>query len=216
MAFLNSFIFPTKISRGSQGGPRWATEVVVTDGGYEYRNQPWAYPLHDYDVAYGVKTIVDLETLLAAFHSARAMTDAFRYLDPLDSKSCARDSTPAYTDQTIISSATGGETTAQLIKTYSYGGVTLDRKITRPYGTVYLGINSVEKTEDTHFTVDKTTGVIDFTGGSSPNGALTASDVVTAGFTFHVPVRFNTNTMPITLQEYTYGNASVPLTEIRE
>lgn len=216
MAFNNSFIFPTKISSGSQGGPRWATEVVTTDGGHEFRNQPWAYPLHDYDVAYGVKTIADLETLVAAFHGARAMLNGFRYVDPLDSKSCARDSSPSYTDQTIVESATGGETTAQLIKTYSYGGVTLDRKITRPYGTVSLGINGTEKTEDTHFTVDKTTGVIDFTGGSSPNGALTATDTVTAGYTFHVPVRFDTNTMPITLQEYTYGSASVPLTEIRE
>ena len=210
MAFNNSFIFPTKISRGSQGGPRWATEVVIVDSGYEYRNQPWSSPLHEYDVAYGVKTIGDLETLLDAFHSAKGMLHGFRYLDPLDSKSCARDSNPTYIDQIIVSSAAGGETTAQLIKNYTYGGASISRNITRPYGTVLIGKNGSPLNLTTDYTVNLTTGVVTFV---TP---LTIGDTITAGYTFHVPVRFNTNTMPITLQEYTYGSASVPLTEIRE
>lgn len=216
MAFLNDFIFPTGISAGSSGGPRWAAEVTVTDGGHEYRNQPWSYPLHDYDAAYGVKEVPDLEQLQAAFNVARGMFNAFRYRDPLDWKSCARDGTPAYDDQVLLASAAGGETTVQLIKNYVVGGVTLPRKITRPFGITMLGINGTELTEGVEYSIDKTTGLADLTGGTAPHGALGASDQVTGGFQFHVPVRFASNTLSVRLQEYTYGSASVPLVEIRE
>jgi uncharacterized protein (TIGR02217 family) len=216
MAFLNDFIFPTDISINSSGGPKWATEVSINDSGYERRNQPWAYPLHDYDVAWGIKDITDLERLISAFHAAKAMLHAFRFRDPLDWKSCSRNSTAAYDDQVILASATGGEETLQLYKTYIYGNSSMERRITRPFDFVKLGINSVEKTENTHYTVDYETGLIDLTAGSSPHGALTATDEVTAGFHFHVPVRFNTNRLPIQLREYELGSARVPLVEVRE
>jgi len=217
MSFLNSFIFPREISMNAQGGPRWATEVTINDGGYETRNQPWSYPLHDYDVGWGVKTVPDLELIVSAFHGARGMLHAFRYEDPLDWKSCTRDDDIAEDDQTLIASADGGETSIQLIKTYTYtGGASMSRKITRPFDTVLLAINGATKTEGTHFTVDDTTGLIDLTGGTSPHGALTLADTVTAGFHFHVPVRFNTNSLPIRLGAIHYGETEIPLVEVRE
>jgi len=216
MSFYNDVIFPTGLSSGSAGGPRWAVEVSVNDAGYEERNNPWAYPLHDYDVAYGVKDIADLEELHSIFMIAQGMTHGFRFRDPLDWKSCARDSDPAFDDVVILGSAVGGETSLQVYKTYAYAGVETQRKITRIFGTMLLGINGSEKTAGTHFTINKQTGVIDLTGGSTPHGALSESDEVTAGFQFHVPVRFNSNSISIQLEEYTHGTASVPLTEVRE
>lgn len=215
MAFLNSLIFPSAIAFEAEGGPKWSTQITVNDAGYEFRNQPWTYPLHEYQVGW-IKTAEDVETLLSIYYAAKGMLHGFRFLDRLDYKSCSVTASPAYTDQTILASATGGEDEVQLVKNYTYAGTSLERKITRPYGTVYLGINGTQKTEGTHYTVDKTTGLVDLTGGTSPHGALSATDAVTAGYTFHVPVRFGTNNLPFKRYGKDIGSAEVPLVEVRE
>lgn len=212
---LDSLIFPTRISSPAVGGPVWAAEVNINDGGYEDRNNPWAYPMHRYDVQWGMKEVADLEDVRDFFHICRGKYYGFRFQDPLDYKSCDVNSEPAITDQLILT-ASGGETSVQLIKTYQRSGYSLERKITRPYGTLLLKVNSTTLTEGTEYTLDSTTGLIDLTGGSAPYGALTATDEVYAGYYFHVPVRFDTNELPVQLLAGDVGAAAVPLVEIRE
>ena len=60
------------------------------------------------------------------------------------------------------------------------------------------------------WTVDTTTGIVTF---SAPPAA---GVVITAGFEFDVPVRFDTDELPITLDIERMGSiASIPLIEIR-
>lgn len=211
MTIINDIVFPTGISSGSSGGPRWGGEVIITDSGWEQRNQRWTYPLHDYDAAYGIKTVADLEEVLTIFHVARATTYGFRYRDPLDFKSCARDSGVSANDQVLIDSAVGGETTAQLVKSYTYGSMTMTRKITRPIAaSVLVAKNGTPLAVDTDYTLDDTTGVITLTS------ALVATDSLSWGGQFHVPVRFDSNNLSIQLDEYTHGGTTVPLVEVRE
>lgn len=210
MAFLDDLVFPWEIGKPATGGPRWAVDVVVNDAGYEQRNCPWQYPLSSYEARWGIKSVADLETLVAIFHAARGMLHGFRYRDPLDWKSCPRNNDIAYDDQLLLENAAGGETEIQLIKNYSYAGYTVARKITRPFGAVPLGLNGSSLTEGVDYTVDLGTGKVTLV---TP---LVYGDDVTGGFSYHVPVRFDTNTLPVQLQEYEYGSASVPLVEIRE
>jgi len=216
MAFLTNLVFPEAISNPAVGGPVWNAEVTINDAGYEYRNNPWSYPLHRFDVRWGIKTTEDLEDVRDIFHVCKGKFNAFRFIDPLDFKSCAVNSTPAGTDQTVLASAAGGETTTQCIKTYTRSGYTVTRKITRLYNTPIVVLNSVTLTQGTEYTIDLDTGIIDWTGGSAPNGALTATDTVEMGYYFHVPVRFDINELPIQLQAGDIGATSIPLVEIRE
>ncbi len=209
--FIESPRFPDDISYGSRGGPGWSTTVIETDSGAEARNQRWSYPRHEFDVAFGVNTIVRMEALLSFFHVVAGRAIGFRYKDWLDYKSCARSATPAATDCAV---GTGDGTTAafQLKKVYTQGSYTRSRKILKPIAaTVLIAVAGTVKTVTTHYTLNDTTGVVTFTAGNIP----TAGQAVTAGFEFDLPVRFDTDRLSVNLNDYNSGAAQVPLIELK-
>lgn len=211
-AFIENAIFPTDISNGSVGGPTFSTFVQGVQSGYEQRIPVWPYGRHFYEVQYGVKTALQSQNLLYFFHSMLGKTYGFRYYDPMDNRSCDITDEPAADDQVLIASAIGGETTQQLFKSYNTGGQITNRPITKPIsGTVLLEINSVPQVETTNFTVDYTTGILTFVSPSS----LTASDLVTCGFKYHVPCRFDIDRLPMSLQGPLISNTRIPIIEIR-
>ena len=57
-------LFPVDISYGSAGGPQFSTDVVETISGFEQRNVNWSQARLRYNVAYGVRSAAQLETLL--------------------------------------------------------------------------------------------------------------------------------------------------------
>jgi uncharacterized protein (TIGR02217 family) len=62
------------------------------------------------------------------------------------------------------------------------------------------------------FTVSATTGVVQFQPGHVPG----AGDVVTAGFVFDVPVRFDTDRLEISVQGFRHGAIpNIPIVEVR-
>ena len=151
--------FPTDIAYGSRGGGGYRTTITETASGYESRNQDWASTRHRYNAAYGMRTHVQLEAVLAMFHAMRGRFHGFRFKDWLDYKSCDLADTPAATDQTL-GTGDGSDTTFQLVKLYTYSGETYSRTITKPVsGTVLVSIQDVT---DTRWTVDTTTGVVTF------------------------------------------------------
>ena len=108
----------------------------------------------------------------------------------------------------IIGTGDGATTVFQLAKTYSSQTQNQVRNITRPQpGTVIMAVNG---TLNTNWTVDDTTGLVTF--GTAPANAA----VITAGFWFYVPVRFDTDLLPVTIEDYGVGGAnSVKLIEVR-
>jgi uncharacterized protein (TIGR02217 family) len=211
MAFLD-VRFPTDIAYGSRGGPGYSTTVNQTWSGYESRQINWSLVRHRYNAAYGTRTQAQLEALLALFHAARGMGHAFRFKDWADFKSCAKEDTPAPTDQ-AIGTGDGATDTFQLVKVYDYGGQTYTRTITKPVsGTVRVAVDGSEKTLTTHFTVNLLTGIVTFTPGNIP----TAGQAVTAGYEFDVPVRFDIDTLDVSLDDWLMGAADAPLVEVRE
>lgn len=207
MSFIETPRFPTNISYGSSGGPKYQTQVVVTRSGREYRNADWELPLHQYDVAWGIREWTDLEVLLQWFHAMEARTHEFRFKDPLDFNSTGVEETIGDTDQTI---GTGDdtETEFQLIKNYTRGSQTFPRDITKPVtGTTVISFDDVS--QGAGWAVDTTTGLVTF------DSAPTVGVVIKAGFRFDVPVRFNTDELDNQLENYQAGTATVPLIEVR-
>ena len=75
-------------------------------------------------------------------------------------------------------------------------------------GTVALALNGVPQI--TGWTVNTTTGLVTFAAAPAPGIAITA------GFEFDVPVRFDTDTLDITLDFERLGSiTSIPLIEVR-
>jgi uncharacterized protein (TIGR02217 family) len=202
--------FPEDISSGSKGGPGFSTNVVTLDSGHEKRRIIWPLPRYSYDVVFGVKKPEQMEELIEFFYYMRGKAYGFRFKDPLDHKSCPVKEDAAADDQILVASATGGETTIQLIKTYSTLVGSIDRVINKPVeGTVVLEKNSTPLTETVDYTVDHATGIVTLVV------PLVATDEVTGGFEFDVPCRFDTDDLDISLNSALVGDTTIPVIELK-
>lgn len=204
--------FPTAISRGAQGGPERRTDVVTLGSGFEERNSRWANSRRIYNAGYGVKTLDDLHAVIAFFEERRGRLHGFRWRDHMDWKSCAPGAIPAAADQTL-GTGNGVLTTYQLKKTYGSLYAPWSRDIKKPVpGTVLIAVAGVAKTAGTHFTLDALTGIITFLSGQIP----TPGQLVTAGFEFDVPVRFDTDKLEVSVSGFRHGAIpNIPILEVR-
>ena len=79
--------FPANLSFGSIGGPERRTDVVTLANGFEERNTPWAHSRRRYDAGIGMRSLDDIETLIAFFEARRGQMYAFRWKDWSDYRS---------------------------------------------------------------------------------------------------------------------------------
>ncbi|MFC3118906.1 DUF2460 domain-containing protein [Jhaorihella thermophila] len=200
--------FPEDISRRARGGPERRTQVVTLASGEEERNASWANSRRRYDVAYGIRRADDLAIVVAFFEARNGRLYGFRFKDWADYKSCAPSQAPSATDQQI-GTGDGTTTTFQLVKAYSSGSQSWTRTITKPVAdSVTVAIDGVEQASG--WSVETTTGLVSF------DPAPATGAVITAGFEFDVPVRFDTDTLDVTLDFERLGSiTSIPLLEIR-
>lgn len=163
--------------------------------------------IHEYDVSQGIKTYADLTQVMAFAYAREGASFGFRFKDFLDFHSNPVDSSFKSTkdtrDQVLSSSMNGTDTTVQLVKRYTDGGVEHVRVIEKPVaGSVQIWFDGVLKTEGADYTVDTTTGVITFS--SAPAEGV----VVEASFEFDVPVRFPEgvqNSLEVNLRSFGAG-----------
>ncbi len=202
--------FPTSLSFGSVGGPQRLTEVVKLANGFEERNSPWAHSRRRFDAGAAMRSVDDLEQVVAFYEARHGQFYGFRWKDWADDKSCPALGDPDYQDQII---AYGDDVTAawQLMKVYRSGPHTYARPITKPVeGTVIMGIGDELQEEGVHYEVDHTTGIVTFF--HPPNGG----DPITACYEFDVPVRFDTDHLQVNLSSFHAGEVpSIPVIEVR-
>lgn len=195
--------FPSDISYGSSGGPEFSTTVAVLASGQEQRNSNWSLSRNRYNIAWGVKNSTQLTALLSFFYNRIGKAYGFRYKD--------------WSDFTITLGyiglgTAGGEDTFQIIKRYSSLGV-YDRTISKPIdGTLLVYVDGALQTETTHYVVDYETGIIVFESGAIPP----EGDAVTVTCEFDVPVRFDTDHLPTSIDNYGSRSAlDIRLIEVR-
>jgi len=199
--------FPTNIAFGSSGGPERRTEVVTLGSGGERRNARWAQSRRRYDAGYGVRSLADLHQVIAFFEERRGKLFGFRWRDRADDASAPPGTEPAPSDQPL-GTGDGAMTVFALKKTYGALHAPYERAIAKPIeGSVLLAVDGIA-TED--FAVDPTTGLVTLAEAPA-EGAI-----VTAGFRFDVPVRFDTDQLVINLAAFEAGEIpSIPIVEIR-
>jgi len=209
-AFIDE-AFPVDLAYGGSVGPQFSTTITETAGGFEQRNANWSQAKVKLDAGTGVQQQSDLAKLIAHFRAAAGRWAGFRCRDWSDYSSAADGGEESITadDQVLI--ACYGDTTGklwQLVKTYTAGGLQHVRKITRPVvGTVRISLNHVEQHEPA-FSIDYSTGIVTF-----PSRIYLS---VRAGFLFDVPMRYDSDTLSESMDDYLLGKASVPMVEIRE
>lgn len=199
MAFIETR-FPTDIAFGSAGGPEYSTDVVITQSGYEQRNANWSQARARYNVAHGVKSQPQLDTLIAFFRARKGRADGFRFKDWTDYRATAQ----------AIGTGTGSATVFQLVKTYVNGGITETRTITKPVtGTVNIYLNGTLQ-NGSAYALNSVTGTIIFV--SAPGSGV----AVSADFEFDVPARFDTDRLAATIDSYgSHSWHEIPIVEIR-
>lgn len=209
MAF-HEIRFPANLSFGSVGGPERRTEIVTLANGFEERNTPWAHSRRRYDAGVGLRSLNDVETLIAFFEARAGQLHGFRWKDWSDYKSCPPLAVPGPEDQ-LIGTGDGVTTAFQLQKTYISGLQSYTRPIRKPVaGTVVVAVAEDPKIEGLEFTVNVDTGQVSFT---LPPALGTR---ITAGFEFDVPVRFDTDTIQTSVASFQAGDVpTVPVVEIR-
>lgn len=202
--------FPASLSFGSSGGPERRTDIVTLANGFEERNTPWAHSRRRYDAGLAMRSLDDIETLIAFFEARQGQLYGFRWKDWADYKSCGVLEEPSAQDQ-VIGVGDGSTRGFQLQKTYRSGEQTYTRPIKKPVlGTVVVAVQGDRRDEGIDFTVDTTTGMVSFNAAPEPDATITA------GFEFDVPVRFDTDSVRVSVASFKAGEVpNVPVVEVR-
>ena len=178
---------PLGVALGAMGGPERMTDVVRLASGAESRNARWSRSRKRWEAGGTVMRTDQAQELVAFFEARSGRMRGLRFRDPLDWKSCAHSQAVSALDQPL-GSGDGASVSFQLRK-HSDAGV--ERVITKPVaGSVVVAIDGAV-TEA--FGVDVATGVVTFETAPG-DGAI-----LTAGFAFDVPVRFDADRMDLAL-----------------
>ena len=200
--------FPVALSFGSSGGPQRRTEIVTLTNGYEERNTPWEHSRRRYDAGLGLRSLADLQAVTAFFEARRGQLYGFRWKDWADWTSSTQGTAAQAGDQRI---GTGDATTRAFLLTKTYGDQagSYVRPIRKPVeGSVRIALDGIEAAEG--WSLDATTGSVTF------EVAPAEGIVVTAGFAFDVPVRFDTDRLSVSVESFDAGEApSIPVVEVR-
>ncbi|MFB9355101.1 DUF2460 domain-containing protein [Sneathiella chinensis] len=173
--------FPTRISYGAVGGPRFSTTVQILGSGHEQRNINWAEARREYSVDISPSRGQEWEAVLSFFHARRGRAYGFRLKDFADFQ----------LEQGVLGTGDGTTESFGIVKRYqdaeglAPGYERRLHKIVQDTATVYLDGTA----QFGNWTVDHQTGTVQFTTAPDPGAEIAVS------CEFDVPVRFDTDLM---------------------
>ncbi|MEM8849251.1 MAG: DUF2460 domain-containing protein [Pseudomonadota bacterium] len=192
MAHLN-IDFPPDVAAGAQANLERRDEVVQLSSGHEETNQRWTHARRSYAAGLGIRSAEDLARVVEIFEEVRGRANSFHFKDWLDWRSA-----PAHLPVTMLDQPLGigdGSTRGfQLVKRYGVVNPYL-RPIALPHpASLLVAADGVRVTD---FALSAVGGLVTF------DTAPAAGSVLTAGFTFDVPVRFASASLSV---EWAYFN----------
>jgi uncharacterized protein (TIGR02217 family) len=206
MQAFDDVLYPLALGRDAGVSAEFSTAIALTASGHERRGSHWSDARLHFDVGPGIRSEQELGTLIAFFRARRGAARGFRLRDPFDFSSHGMTGEPEPTDQ-LLGIGDGLAARFRLCKRYD-GPEPQVRAITRPRADSV--VVAIDGTPVGGWTLDPG-GWIGF-ASAPPAGAE-----VRAGFTFDVPVRFESDRLDVTGAAFAAGEApSVPLVEIRE
>jgi uncharacterized protein (TIGR02217 family) len=207
---FHDVLFPLSVAFGSTVTRERKVEVLQFASGREQRNLRFAHSRRTYDAGNGVRSIADVRAVMDFFEARRGPLASFRFRDPVDNASTASGGAVTPLDQ-VIGAGDGAVSRFKLTKAYGDSADVYLRPVRRPVdGTLRVAVNGVEAMP-ADFGFDSATGEIVFAPGKTPGAGAS----VTAGFQFHVEVRFASDTMSVNVSAFEAGELpSIPLIEV--
>ncbi|MBL0319522.1 MAG: DUF2460 domain-containing protein [Alphaproteobacteria bacterium] len=170
--------FPEDISYGAVGGPQFSTDTIRMQSGKEQRNRNWKQARLRYQVSFSLRTQKQMETLLSFFYARGGRAEGFRFKDWSDYCVCGQ----------VLGTGDGSHRQFQLVKGYG----TYQRNVCKPVeGTVKVYVNHQKLVAG--YSMDATKGILLLDAPLPPASQLSAD------FEFDVPVRFNADYLPISM-----------------
>lgn len=184
-----------RVSYGFQFGPRFNTRIKDLANKSERRNRGWDDFRWEGSAPYDRLRPGDFRELLFAFIACGAMHESFRFRNYMDYVVTGEDQ----------GEAPDGATPIQLVRRYTFGPSVHIKTVRKPVaGTVVVYQDGVIKAGS----VDVTTGIF------TPSTAWAEGAAITADFEFDIPVRFNTDYLPFTAEEWEANSTEVPIIEV--
>lgn len=181
--------FPEDVSWGSSGGPIYKTQIFTSFRGYEKRNTDWSQPMMRFNVAYGIKTDLQMLSMLEFFNARQGMANGFRYKNWCNYQITGK----------AFATGDGESTRLPIWKFYGFDGARHYkrlRKIVRGSVTgVQIGAEPV--VEGVDFTIDYDAGEIAF--NTIPSYAL---PIRCQTLEFDEPVRFTTDRIQAVIDSF--------------
>lgn len=186
-------------SYGWQGGPQFNTRVVALRNGHERRNAQADQVRHAFTLPFlNIRRADYLAYLKSAHLAMRGNLHSFKVKDRSDFEAVDEP----------LGAAPAGTAAVQLRKVSTFGLATYTRTITKPAGSVVVKQGGVAKAG----TVDVLTGLF------TPTTAWTEGAALTWSGQFFVPVRFDNDFMPMTIDSRSVEgyamNGSVQVIEV--
>jgi uncharacterized protein (TIGR02217 family) len=200
---IDNVRMPVDVERGVKGGPMFSTIVNRTDGGKTSTNQNWQYPLYRGQVGYGIQSKSNLVEIINFFYARRGSAYGFLFRDWSDYE----------VEDQLVGTGNGATLNFDIIKTYGDDVRPFYRPIKRPIESSFVvKVNNVV-VSDTLWSINETTGVLSFSGGSAPaNG-----HAVTVTGEFNIPVMFTADALDIQMELWNVGSIpNIPIMEVRE
>lgn len=219
--------FPTDISYGSTFGPEFSTDVVTMKNGSEQRNINWSQTRCSGNAVHNIRTEDQFQRLLAFFRNRKGKAYGFRFKDHSDYRGMFE----------YIGWGNGATTAFQLYRNYEDVVMNIAdvRKISKPVqGTVHIYFLQYSDTSHVPWQdqanirtawaiglpptaeqigtwrCDYTSGKITF---NAPPPNMCA---IISSFEFDVPVRFDTDKMPTSMEALQkYGWSDIPIIELK-
>ena len=193
--------FPECVSYGSSGGPGFKTGIFEVDSGLTQTEIQWERIRARYNANFDHVPPEDIARVEDFFYGMKGKAIAFRYKD--------------WSDYTISNQnfmvGDGVTTSFQIFKRYTSGGFTYDRMIKAPRsGSYAVALNGAQLILDQDYWVNELAGTIVFRNAPPPD----ALGTIIQG-EFDVPVRFDTDTLDVSFDEFRQLNvSSLPMIEV--
>ena len=173
--------FPTEVSYGAIGGPRFSTTVQILNSGHEQRNINWAQARREYNVDLRPSRGSEWTAVLDFFHARRGRAYGFRLKDFAD---CVM-------PQQSVGTGDGTTTAFQVFKRYVDDDLLAppyDRELTKIVGGSAAAFLD-DAPQGSGWSIDTAMGIMTF--DSAPDVDVD----IAISCEFDVPVRFDTDLM---------------------
>lgn len=200
MTFINVRL-PTQVEINAVRRETEPVDIVKTDGGFEVRNARHATGLFQYDVSFPagdydgtiIKAVKDM------FKASRGGLYPFRFRD--------WDPENHLLTNEVIGTKNGSQTAFQITKTWTVGGQSQVRNITRPVSPLTVKLDGV--TTGSGYSIDYATGILTFSSGAG-------SQVVSVSGVYDIPVRFDLSFQATGMASFLEHIDSLTLVEVKE